>query len=155
MISISISALQSFLSFPFLWKSALMRFLVLVSCEQFLIFCMAWSEIMSFFAIYIFSCLDCFDGIKHSFASMQLNAFRHGKLSTTVNSIHFPLHPSCLLFLPVTVSFIGFRCQLYCENLANCICESENQNQYMRHGYGVRNSVKEFFIGIFMPQRER
>lgn len=78
--------------------------------------------LVSFFLllfIYLpFFCLDCFDGIKHSFASMQLNAFQHDKLSTTVNSIHFPLHPSCLLFLPVAQSIIGFRCQLYCENLA-------------------------------------
>lgn len=78
------------------------------------------------FFCYLYICLfpafDCFDGIKHSFASMQLNAFQHGKLSTTVNSIHFPLHPSCLLFLPVALSIIGFRCQLYCENLANCVC---------------------------------
>lgn len=100
-------------------------FLVLVSCEQFLIFCMAWSDTACVFFCYLYICLfpafDCFDGIKHSFASMQLNAF-HGKLSTTVNSIHFPLHPSCLLFLPVALSIIGFRCQLYCENLANCIC---------------------------------
>lgn len=77
----------------------------------------------SFFAIYIYlpffpTRLDCFDGIKHSIASMQLNASRHGKLSTAVNSIHFPLHPSCLLFLPVTLSITGFRCRLYCENLA-------------------------------------
>lgn len=130
MSSISISALQSFLSFSFLWKSALMRFLVLVlvCCSWYF----AWLGLklclfFFLFAIYIFSCLDCFDGIKHSFASMQLNAFQHGKLSTTVNSIHFPLHPSCLLFLPVTVSIIGFRCQLYCENFAKCICESENR----------------------------
>lgn len=56
--------------------------------------------------------------------SCSLMLFQRGNLSTTVNSIHIPLHPSCLLFLPVTLSYIGFRCQLYCKNLANCICES-------------------------------
>lgn len=48
----------------------------------------------------------------------SLMLFQHGNYSTTVNSIHFPLHPSCLLFLPVTLSIFGFRCQLYCENFA-------------------------------------
>lgn len=123
--SISISALQSFV-FPFLWKSALMRFLWF-SCVGFLwavldiLHGLVWDYVFfSFFFCYLYICLfsrlDCFDGIKHSFASMRLNAFQHGKLSTTVNSIHFLLHPSCLLFLPVAHSITGFRCQLYCEN---------------------------------------
>lgn len=32
-------------------------FLVLVSCEQFLIFCMAWSSFLSFFFCYLYICL--------------------------------------------------------------------------------------------------
>ncbi|TNN51704.1 hypothetical protein EYF80_038116 [Liparis tanakae] len=44
-----------------------------------------------------------------AFCSTPLNALQHGKLSATVSSIHFPLHPSRLLFLPAALSPIGFR----------------------------------------------
>lgn len=50
-------------SFPFVMKVSsddiffLILLICVVSCEQFLIFCMAWSHTTSFFAIYIFAFL--------------------------------------------------------------------------------------------------
>lgn len=133
LVSVFISFNFSSFFLFYIYDSALMR-CVWFSCVGFLwavldiLHGLVW-DFFFFFLCYLYICLfpafDCFDGIKHSFASMQLNAFQHGKLSTTVNSIHFPLHPSCLLFLPVALSIIGFRCQLYCENLAK-LRESEN-----------------------------
>lgn len=118
---------------------------------------MAWayfSVSVFFFLLFIciafFPCLDCFDGITHSIASMQLNASRHGKSSTAVNSIHSPLHPSCLPFLPPFLSpsvllASGVKCTVKTSSERNC-------NRHTRSDYGVRTSVNKSFLSL-MPRR--
>lgn len=137
---------------------------VCLSREQLLIY-FAWLRLISlllfffsFHAIYIyiclfFPCLDCFDGITHSTASIQLNAFQHGKLSTAVNSIHSPLHPSCLPFPP---SLPSCHPEYYWLQVSSVLWKRvarETGNRHTRCDYGVRTSVNKSLFSCLMPRR--
>lgn len=128
-------------SFAFVMKASsdeiFFNFILLicvVSCEQFLIFCMAWSDAMSSFfppPIYIFaffSCVDCFDGIKHSFASIQLNAFSMANWAPQSRVlISRTTHPSFCSFLsPSALKASGVNCTV--KTLQTCTHESEESN---------------------------
>lgn len=108
LVSVFISSIFNFSStvffffvFPIQSDEICLIFLCWFSCERFLIFCMAW---FVFFAIYIFAFFPALIALMvlgTVLPPCSLTLFQHGKSSTTVNSAHFPLHPSCLLFLPV------------------------------------------------------
>lgn len=75
-------------------------------CEQFLMFLHGLVFKLPLFCyLYIFafffSVLIALMVLSTVLPPYSLTLFQHGKLSTTANSTHFPLHPSCLLSLPV------------------------------------------------------
>lgn len=111
-----------------------------------------FSSCYLYILLFFFPCLDCFDGITHSIASTQLNASRHGKSSTAVNSIHSPLHPSCLPFLPSFLSpsvllASGVKCTVKTSSERNC-------NRHTGSDYGVRTSVNKSFFKFNASEME-
>lgn len=111
-----------------------------------------FSSCYLYILLFFFPCLDCFDGITHSIASTQLSASRHGKSSTAVNSIHSPLHPSCLPFLPSFLSpsvllASGVKCTVKTSSERNC-------NRRTGSDYGVRTSVNKSFFKFNASEME-
>lgn len=66
----------------------------------------------------------------------SLTLFQHGKLSTTANSTHFPLHPACLLFLPVVSKHHWLQVSTVLWKL-----RGEKKHIHIRNDYGVWTQV--------------
>ena len=122
----SISAQQSFLfvfSFPIQSDEICLIFLCWFSCERFLIFCMAWSVFFAIYTFAFFPALIALMVLGTVLPPCSLTLFQHGKSSTTVNSAHFPLHPSCLLFLPVAPQCYWLQVSTVLWKLSQSACE--------------------------------
>lgn len=104
--------------FHFSSDDDLFDFLVLVSREPFLTFCMAWSLIYLFICFSLIICICCF--FPASIALMVLSSFLPPcslmRSSTTVFLCH-STHPVCASFLSFSV-FLASGVKLYCEKLS-------------------------------------
>lgn len=127
----------------------LFDFLVLVSCERFLIFCMAWSFFSPFFcAIYIFAFFPALIALMVLSTvlppcSLMLFSMANWAPQSTV-FISRSTHPASTSFLsPSVLLASGVNCTV--KNFAKLRVWKWKWNQYMRNDYGVRNLVNKSF----------